>query len=74
MNFQLKILLIKKIFQNSDENIQNFNYLYNHPGQSRPAVNGRAPTNYDGKRQPFTLAVYSNHIRCSAVYYNHRKQ
>jgi hypothetical protein len=44
------------------------------PDQSRPAVNGRAPTNYDGKRQPFTLAVYSNHIRCSAVYYNHRKQ
>ncbi len=36
-----------------------------HPRQSPPAGNGRVPINYDRKRQPFTLTVYSHHIRAS---------
>ena len=45
-----------------------------YPGQSRSVVNGRAPINYDRKRQPFTLTVYGIHIRCFTVYYDYRKQ
>ncbi len=45
-----------------------------YPGQLDPAVNGRVLISYDRKRQPFTLTVYSDHIRRFTVYYDYRKQ
>jgi len=56
------------IFATSNYNVDSY------PGQSRPAVNGRIPIIYDGKRPPFTVTPYGSHIRCFTVYYAHRKQ
>ena len=45
-----------------------------HPGQSRPVVNGRAQIIYDRKRQAISLTVYSNRKRCFPPYHSHCKQ
>jgi hypothetical protein len=41
---------------------------------SRSITTGRRSNNYEEKRRPFTLTVYSIRIRCFKVYHDYRKK